>query len=334
MRESEYLKKNGDLTQKLRRVQPFCLFQKADFDALVRLSKIRHYSAGEKIISEGEQDSLIYFLILGDLQVTKKGKPLAVISQVGTIFGEMAIIDDSPRSASVYAASDAVCLACDVSHIDNMESHEKFRFGYFLYKTLAKFVADRLRTNSEMLTKENIDALHHDFLDTDIEPEEQLEDICDVPANHFLDDDQSDFYDPPEIFYEEDADSQDGTDDKSDNAVAMENHCPNDGTALSPSLSIVLRGIDNIINVVDGDIIGRQGTGSEILDKNEKISRAHARIVQIETQWYLEDLDSKNGTWLNGRKLEPLQNYRITDGDKIIFTNQKIRESSFTVEIK
>ncbi|MBN1201153.1 MAG: FHA domain-containing protein [Anaerolineae bacterium] len=49
------------------------------------------------------------------------------------------------------------------------------------------------------------------------------------------------------------------------------------------------------------------------------VSRRHASIVQDETNkaLYLEDLNSTNGTRINGFSLEPRRRYRLRDGDEI-----------------
>lgn len=49
------------------------------------------------------------------------------------------------------------------------------------------------------------------------------------------------------------------------------------------------------------------------------ISRLHARIEVKEGAYYLKDLGSSNGTFLNGKKIEPQKPYLIEEGDKIAF---------------
>jgi len=48
--------------------------------------------------------------------------------------------------------------------------------------------------------------------------------------------------------------------------------------------------------------IGREHD-NDIVIKNIKVSRHHAKLTQIGNTWQIEDLDSKNGTFVNGRKI-------------------------------
>lgn len=60
----------------------------------------------------------------------------------------------------------------------------------------------------------------------------------------------------------------------------------------------------------DVDLTNEQG-----IDKG--ISRRHARISRRETQVFLEDLNSLNGTFLNATRLVPELPYPLKDGDQV-----------------
>lgn len=54
-------------------------------------------------------------------------------------------------------------------------------------------------------------------------------------------------------------------------------------------------------------------------DPEAKVSRRHARITVREGQYFLEDLGSTNGTFVNrGKRLAPGNRHLLKDGDEII----------------
>ncbi len=54
-------------------------------------------------------------------------------------------------------------------------------------------------------------------------------------------------------------------------------------------------------------------------DPEAKVSRRHARIILTNGQYFLEDLGSTNGTFINrGKRLSPGQRQALCDGDEII----------------
>jgi pSer/pThr/pTyr-binding forkhead associated (FHA) protein len=54
-------------------------------------------------------------------------------------------------------------------------------------------------------------------------------------------------------------------------------------------------------------------------DPEAKVSRRHARITMNDGQYFLEDLGSTNGTFINrGKRLAPGTRQPLNDGDEII----------------
>lgn len=64
----------------------------------------------------------------------------------------------------------------------------------------------------------------------------------------------------------------------------------------------------------DAIVLGR-GEECDITINNRQISRQHIRIYREIDTFYIEDLDSKNGTWVNGNPLKGTR--RLYDGDDV-----------------
>jgi pSer/pThr/pTyr-binding forkhead associated (FHA) protein len=57
------------------------------------------------------------------------------------------------------------------------------------------------------------------------------------------------------------------------------------------------------------------------------VSRRHARIFYRDGSWYIEDLDSSNGTILNGENIKGKGPVKLNDGDELIIGSTIIRVS-------
>jgi len=103
---------------------------------------------GEVLFNEGEQGDVMYLIRQGKIKITKgKGedeKVLAVLKE-GDFFGEMAIIDGSPRSAGAIAATPVSLLVIDK---ENFQS--KIRENPLIHYIL-ETISRRLRNADEQI---------------------------------------------------------------------------------------------------------------------------------------------------------------------------------------
>jgi len=80
---------------------------------------VREYADGEIIIEEDTYGMEVFRLIQteGGLEVSKKGKSIAVINNVGEYFGEISIILDEPRSATIRSIGRSIVEIMNVKDI-------------------------------------------------------------------------------------------------------------------------------------------------------------------------------------------------------------------------
>jgi CRP-like cAMP-binding protein len=104
-------------TEILSRVSLFSHLKNRDLKRIAKLSRHCTYPEGEKIISEGEQDGSLFVIISGEVEVIKNlgQKSEKCLRRLGPLcyFGEMALIDDLIRSASVVVRKDTRALCID-----------------------------------------------------------------------------------------------------------------------------------------------------------------------------------------------------------------------------
>ena len=99
----------------LSRVALFSLMKKKDLRRIAKLAKHHSYKKGEIIVREGARDGRLFIIISGEVDVIKglgagDEKPLRILRS-DNYFGEMALIDDHVRTASVVAKEETEVLS-------------------------------------------------------------------------------------------------------------------------------------------------------------------------------------------------------------------------------
>ena len=154
MQESPYLAGNGFLAEKLQSLPFLGAVSEKYIQDILRLSKIRKFDDGENITEEKSYDSWVYILFSGAVKISKGGKEIAQLNEIGNTFGELAAIDGKTRSASVEAIGPTVCLAIDTSFMnETAEPLEQALFVSVLYKLFAEVIAQHLRSANEELVR-------------------------------------------------------------------------------------------------------------------------------------------------------------------------------------
>jgi hypothetical protein len=92
----------------VQRVKLFADLDRSQAEQIARLLKLRPFSKGETVIMEGSGGAAFFLIDSGEATVSSKGVQLATLGP-GDYFGEIALIDGGPRSATVTAATDLVC---------------------------------------------------------------------------------------------------------------------------------------------------------------------------------------------------------------------------------
>ncbi len=106
------------------------VLQAMDDDALARLAAAleqKDYADGRTVFAEGDPGDSMYFILQGCIRIEKRAqaagagsKTLAVL-ETGDYFGEMALLDQKPRSASAVAMGGARILRLSKAAFDQMQ---------------------------------------------------------------------------------------------------------------------------------------------------------------------------------------------------------------------
>lgn len=87
-------------------------------------------------------------------------------------------------------------------------------------------------------------------------------------------------------------------------------------------IGIILKSVDLEIcqTIIPNDfpcVIGKSKKSADCIVEDKTVSRVHLRISEEEDGYYAEDLNSTNGSFINGEKLKPHTPTKINVGDKI-----------------
>ena len=76
---------------------------------------------------------------------------------------------------------------------------------------------------------------------------------------------------------------------------------------------------DKLLASIDKPILslGKKKEEVDVLLEDSSVSRIHARIIQEGAEYYLEDLNSTNGTFKNGLRLQPYEKRKLESGDEL-----------------
>jgi len=98
----------------LARVPLFQSLKRSQLERLARRFVVRKYTAGQDIVTQGRGGAGLFIVLSGKadaVRVRTDGTKVLVNAFGPTdFFGELALLDDEPRTASVVATEDAECL--------------------------------------------------------------------------------------------------------------------------------------------------------------------------------------------------------------------------------
>jgi CRP/FNR family transcriptional regulator, cyclic AMP receptor protein len=100
---------------------------------------VRHFSAGQPVFVEGAASDGMYAMLEGEVEIIIGGKLRETI-QPGGFFGELALLDDHPRSATAMARTD-----CKIAVVNTRRFETLVQQSPFFALQIMRVMAERLR---------------------------------------------------------------------------------------------------------------------------------------------------------------------------------------------
>jgi len=134
-------------------LKSIAVLQAMDGEALTRLAAAmeeKNYADEQPIFVEGDPGDSMYFIIEGCIRIEKRPQATSAVHKIlavleaGDYFGEMALLDQKPRSASAVATGDAKVLRLSKAAFDEMQSESSVA-GMSVVFAMLRTSSERIR---------------------------------------------------------------------------------------------------------------------------------------------------------------------------------------------
>lgn len=140
-----------ELAERFRQIPFLNAFEDRHLKDILNASRMLVYDPDEIIIPEGAFGDHLYVLLGGKVRVVKSKSQIAVLYQVGEVFGELSALSNEIRTASVIAVETAWCLEVSPDSLKRLPAVERDACYALLYRFIAQVVAERLKKTTDEL---------------------------------------------------------------------------------------------------------------------------------------------------------------------------------------
>ena len=133
------------------------LFEELSSDELERIAALavpETHTKNTKIFAEGDAGDSLYMIGSGSVRIAKIipgiGEEALAILGAGNFFGEMALIDDSPRSAHAIAHENCEVLKIQRAQFESLLFVDK-ELAYHVLSAITRVLAIRLREMNDKI---------------------------------------------------------------------------------------------------------------------------------------------------------------------------------------
>jgi CRP/FNR family cyclic AMP-dependent transcriptional regulator len=130
----------GAPVEALQRVPLFAELDEEEVRQIARLFKERRFAAGETAVQEGSGGAAFYVIDSGEATVSVGGHEHTTL-KTGDYFGEIALIDEGTRTATITATTELVCFGVTFWDFRPLVESNGV-IGWKLLQSLAKIYRD------------------------------------------------------------------------------------------------------------------------------------------------------------------------------------------------
>ncbi|RKG56832.1 cyclic nucleotide-binding domain-containing protein [Corallococcus sp. AB011P] len=138
----------------LKKVALFEGLTQGQLAKVARIAQSRSHPAGDFLFREGDTGQDMFILADGKVRISKSvpgiGEEALAILEPGQYFGEMAVIEDSPRSADAIAHTSCTVWVIERAKLDQLMFTDK-DLAYVLLWTFVRTLSERLRETNDKI---------------------------------------------------------------------------------------------------------------------------------------------------------------------------------------
>lgn len=140
--------------ESLRKFPLFGDLYPAELAKIAKIIRRESYPEGFRVFSEGQAGTSMYLIEKGRVRISKTapghGEEALAILGPGNVFGEMAVLDGSPRSADVVVHEATDLLVIDRKDLEQLFTEDR-DLAYFVLTAMIRTLANRLREMDDKL---------------------------------------------------------------------------------------------------------------------------------------------------------------------------------------
>ncbi len=134
------------IDESYRMIPLFENLEDEDIGSIIELTHLVRYSQGEVIMQQGEESTSMFLLEKGSVEVSReyggKNKQFNTV-HAKAILGEMALISNSPRTATVKAKTDVELRELDANSFQYLKDSDRY-LAYKVVESIALVLSRRV----------------------------------------------------------------------------------------------------------------------------------------------------------------------------------------------
>ncbi|HEY6558285.1 MAG TPA: cyclic nucleotide-binding domain-containing protein [Polyangiaceae bacterium] len=144
-----------DRVEQLSKVELFAGLKPEALDLIAKVSTDETHALGSKIFQHGDVGDKLYLILEGRVRISREvagmGEEALAVLGPGQMFGEMALLDESPRSADAVVHERCRLLAIPKDGFDDLLFLHK-DLAYEVLWSIVRMLVRRLRETTDKLT--------------------------------------------------------------------------------------------------------------------------------------------------------------------------------------